>query len=996
MTDQSRGPEVQGLFRRRRRWIIAAAVVLVVRAALPLVLRHVIASQATKALHTRVDIGDVDLFLLRGGVALKDVAVYAPTAQAGPDGGPPPEPPLISWKRFAVGIRYLPLFKKAVRLREVVLEGPHVALDRLADGSLNLQALLVPAPGEAPPAKTEPAQPAAQGSAWTIGIDRFALSGGGVHFRDLKITGSEPVGLAIPAINVADVSFQPGVYGEPGQAHVEFRTEGGRVHADARVALLEHGFMVETDVKVRKLPLHNARVYVPGVGWSDLRGEIDAALAYRLRTDRRNELRGIVRLRDLVVRTPALEQPVLAWKRLAVWLEPLDLQAHKATIGNLELAGLSLPVNPKGPDILPLLGGKAAAADATPPPPPSEASPPPQADEAKAPAWRWLVRRLRLDDGHVEVLQPETPLAVGVTLAARNLAGDATEPGHIDLTLGVGSGTVHLVGALRVAPPAFGGTLAIEHLALPELVGAAAVVPPHVLETATLATDLQVSAGLDPTGAAADSGAARVSGRIGLDGLRVVGADPKAFAAGWKLLDVPIDEVLVPGVLPGVPPAPTPAPVTVTLGAVRLEDPYVQLTRTADGLVLPPLKPDAAPAPPSPPSPPPQTAAPARQVTATVGSFVLVRGWVGVLDRTVKPFFSTQLNPLDIEVHDVHSPGPTIGRLKLSAVGSQQGKLELSGSLGTGTGTLQVKGTRLALAPFNPYVTSFSSYSLAKGTLSVTSNVKLAGDRYDTNTDLALHDLALQGAAGDSLFQQQFGIPLTTALALLRDLNGDIKLGIPVTVDKSGMQVDLGTIVLGALKSALLGAITSPLKLLGAVAGGGGQGEALEPAPLPSLPGRPDFAPDATEPLRQLAELVASRPALGLQLTGQASADDARWLREQALRAKLAAPGLVGSIASLPERAARKRVLDALTARAADKPGDLSAEDAKRLDEWVAALPAPSSEELTRLARARGERAVAVLGNDYGIDPKRLTARDPKVDASGGKPGVLVGLGAVQ
>src|SRR5262249_31440404 len=191
------------------------------------------------------------------------------------------------------------------------------------------------------------------------------------------------------------------------------------------------------------------------------------------------------------------------------------------------------------------------------------------------------VRRLQLDDGHVEVLQPETPLAVGVNLAARDLAGDATEPGHVDLTLGVGSGTVHLAGALRVAPPAFGGTLSIEHLTLPELVAVAAVVPPHVLETATLATDLKLSAGLDPSGAAADSGAARVSGRIGLEGLRVVGADPKAFAAGWKLLDVPIDEVLVPGVLPGTPPT-SPAPVTVTLGAVRLEDPYVQLTRTAD------------------------------------------------------------------------------------------------------------------------------------------------------------------------------------------------------------------------------------------------------------------------------------------------------------------------------------------------------------------------------------------------------------------------------
>jgi len=988
MSDESHGPRWPALLRRRRRWVIAAVVVLVLRAALPLVLRHVLASQATKALHTRVDIGDVDLSLLRGGVALKDVAVYASTAPATTEGGAPAEPPLIAWKRFAVGIRYLPLFRKAVRLREVALDGPHVALDRLADGSLNLQTLLAPSPS-APPATPQPAEPATRGGTWTIGIDRFVLSGGGVHFRDLKITGSEPLGLAIPAIELADVSFQPGVYGGPGRAHVEFRSEGGVVRANARVALLEHGLMLEADLKARKLPLHRARVYIPGVGWSDLQGEIDAALAYRLRTDERNDVRGLVRVRDLVVHTPGLEQPALAWKRLAVWLEPLDLEARRATIGAVELAGLSVVVDPKSSQVLPLLGGTAAAA-------PAEAAPPPPAAaaESKSAPWRWLVRRLQLHEGQVQVLESENPLAVGVTLAARDLAGDATEPGHVDLDLGVGSGTLHLAGALRVAPPAFGGTLAIEHLALPELVAMAAVMPPQVLETATLAADLQVSAGLDPNGGAAEPGAARVRGRIGLESVRVVGTDPKTFAAGWKVLDVPIDDVLVPAVLPGALAAPAPAPVTVALGAVRLEEPYVQLTRTADGIVLPLLAPATAPAPPAPP--PPAAPAPARTVAATVGSFVLARGWVGVVDRTVKPFFATQLNPLDIDARDIRSQGPTIGRFKLSAVGAQQGKLEVSGSLDTGGGALEVKGSRLALQPFNPYVTSFSPYSLAKGTLTVTSNVKLAAGRYDTSTDVALHDLALQGAAGDSLFLQQFGIPLTTALALLRDLNGDIKLAIPVTVDQSGTQIALGPIVLGALKRALLGAITSPLKLLGAVVSAGDQVGSLEPAPLPAMVGRADFAPEALEPLGQLADLVASRPGIGLELTGEAGAADARWLREQVLRAKLAAPGLVGSIASLPERAARKRVLEALTARAAGQPGEVSAEDAKRLDGWLTDVPPPPPAELAGLASARAERAVTVLRDEHGVDASRLTVGESHVEASGGKAGVRVGLGAVQ
>ena len=76
-----------------RRWIIALVIVIVVRAALPLVLRSVIASQASKALRARVEVGDVDLALYKLGVALTDVAVYTANPSTGSgdaSGGPTP------------------------------------------------------------------------------------------------------------------------------------------------------------------------------------------------------------------------------------------------------------------------------------------------------------------------------------------------------------------------------------------------------------------------------------------------------------------------------------------------------------------------------------------------------------------------------------------------------------------------------------------------------------------------------------------------------------------------------------------------------------------------------------------------------------------------------------------------------------------------------------------------------------------------------------------
>src|SRR3989442_344751 len=96
-----------------RRWILLLAVILAVRAALPEILRRVLMTRASEALHAVVEIGDVDLSLLRGGVALEDVAI-----RAAPAADSSSNPPDISWKRFAVEVRWLPLFRKTVRLRQ--------------------------------------------------------------------------------------------------------------------------------------------------------------------------------------------------------------------------------------------------------------------------------------------------------------------------------------------------------------------------------------------------------------------------------------------------------------------------------------------------------------------------------------------------------------------------------------------------------------------------------------------------------------------------------------------------------------------------------------------------------------------------------------------------------------------------------------------------------------------------------------------------------------
>src|SRR5262245_38751809 len=132
-----------GRLRRLRWWhwlCIFVVIATTVRVSLPPILRRIMVAQASQVLKARVDIGDVDLALLTGGIALKDVAVREATRHGEPETAAalteqgavpapptsgldgthaeattPPSvggarsdtlltPPLVAWKRFAVDL----------------------------------------------------------------------------------------------------------------------------------------------------------------------------------------------------------------------------------------------------------------------------------------------------------------------------------------------------------------------------------------------------------------------------------------------------------------------------------------------------------------------------------------------------------------------------------------------------------------------------------------------------------------------------------------------------------------------------------------------------------------------------------------------------------------------------------------------------------------------------------------------------------------------------
>src|SRR5262249_25699638 len=189
------------------------------------------------------------------------------------------------------------------------------------------------------------------------------------------------------------------------------------------------------------------------------------------------------------------------------------------------------------------------------------------------------------------------------------------------------------------------------------------------------------------------SGALQLRGQLPLAEPAVAGADPKEFAIGARSIMVGIDQFAAPG--SGA------VPTRLSLGEVTLASPRVQVTRAAEGILLPfgaatapppptptrELAPPPTPAPaatkpaivpPPPPSVPAASSAPPPGIEVDVDRFRLTDGKVVVTDRTVKPFYSGGLAPLDIDVTRLRWPVLAANQLRVAATSAQKGKIVIT------------------------------------------------------------------------------------------------------------------------------------------------------------------------------------------------------------------------------------------------------------------------------------------------------------------------------
>jgi hypothetical protein len=1013
--------------RRRRILLGLGLLALVVRAGLPFALRPLLVRRADEALVGRIELADLDLSLLRGGVTLHGFSVHT-------DERPSDRPPLFEAERLWTQISWLALLGRTIEIEELEVEGFDVRLDRFADGF----DLPKPIPSDGP----EPTDEATEdgGTSWSFAADAVSLRDGSFELADHTVQGEpERFEFGIEDLSARELAIRtkPGDE-EPGRIAIEAMLDQGSVSLAAWVKQQENGLDVRGTLNLVGLPIDKVRAYLTMFEWDELTGRLDAALEYRSEPEGVHELRGRAALADVRVGVPNLDEPALAWESLEVVVDRIDLAKRVAEIESITSKGARIVVDPRAETPVALLasGAKpdaaeaeatsavaaesARAAEAARSPDPAGAADPieaaetPVSPEEAAPAFVWRIEKAILQDGVVALLGAPEVLPLRIEAELTSLSSDPEVRSPIALDLATPEGSLALDGEIAPTALAFDGKLVVADLALAPLFARIDAPALYWLRAGRLRTDLQIAFERD----------LRVAGLVGLSGLDLEEEKTaKKFGVEWKDLELALSRLTFADVLAEVDPE-KPRTLDVALSRVRLVAPSVVLTRDENGLVLPPLvagetaeptdaesepvaseapvavdpaDPSAAPPAPAAEGDMPAAPAPTIAITLAIADARIEGGRGRIADRAIEPFYRGKIDAVDLHAVGVRWPERRVESLELALEGLRGASLALDGSIAPGDAKLEGKLVSLPLDQFNPYLAS-TGYALDRGALSLESKARFRSERFKTRSKVVVRELTVGGAEGEKAFQESFGIPLSVALGLLKDLDGKITLAVPVVGKRDSVDLGLGRIVGQALRKALVGALASPLKLLGA-ATKNGKVESLAPAPIAFEAGAAVLSHDGAERAEEIASLLAATPSISLVLTGQISSADERRLREQALLAELDRSGGLRALATLGERATRRAVRDHLAQKLAGAPAGaplppLDAAAARWLEEQIAARPlAPDA--LIQLAEARANHLRSLLAADHGIAETRIALAAPTIDPPAAEAGVSIALGGL-
>ena len=255
-------------------------------------------------------------------------------------------------------------------------------------------------------------------------------------------------------------------------------------------------------------------------------------------------------------------------------------------------------------------------------------------------------------------------------------------------------------------------------------------------------------------------------------------------------------------------------------------------------------------------------------------------------DLSLRPQFAAKIYELNGVLTGLSSNRDSRSQIELDGRVDEFGLARIRGELNPfaprDNTDVNVVFRNIDMVSTSPYAMKFAGYKIAEGKMSLDLQYKVRNSQLEGANQIVIDKLTL-GERVDS--PDALKLPLELAIAILKDSDGRIDLGLPVTGNFNDPQFSYGAVIWKAIGNVLTRIVTAPFRALGRLFGM--SGEKLEAIDFD--PGSDKLLPPEREKLKQVAQVLSKRAQLKLSVPGQYSeAADGAALKARAVRVELA------------------------------------------------------------------------------------------------------------
>lgn len=791
---------------------------------LPPVIKAQAEARLSELLGRTVTLGRVKLDPVRLAVTLENFEIREKDARAS----------FLSWSRLYVNFDALSSLGGDWVLSEVELDGFRAAAALNADGSYNVSDLIAKFSG--PGTKTEAAPRPVRVASLQVRTARVDFSD---RSRPVAFTtGLGPISFKLTNFRTAGDSAAP-YHFEATTDEGEKFTWSGTLAAEPVASRGE--FSIEGVLLKKYAPYLADKVRADiAKGTLGVRGRYEVNLDSKKRVLKLAE--GEVRLRDFQLNERQNGQAVIALPSLDVSGMQADGVTMKASVARVAVTGGEVSIRREQDGVLNLLSlmvpGQAPEAKPLP-----SRSPAPDVQVGEV-----LVKDFKVGMTDLAAPRPTQLGLSGIQFSVKNvsLAPNVAMPLALSLEWAPG-GTMKVAGSVTLKP-----TLSADLQT--EIVGFELLPLSPYLEqfaNARLTQGAFSTTNSVKVSFAKEAPNVTLSGEIKVERFGLVDSTRNEELVGFDRFS-----------LSGLTVATAPR-LAVSVAEVGLVKPYARVIANADKslnlskvLKVKPATPSAAPVAAGPSAAEPKI---------EIGRVTITEGDFSMADRSIEPHLRMGLAQFGGTIAGLSSENRARAAVDLRGVVDGAGQVSIIGKLdplgASKLVDLKVDFKNVDLVPLSPYAGKFAGYHLARGKLTVDTKVLLEGAKIDATNVVTLNQFNF-GAATNS--PEATALPVRLGVALLKDMDGQIVIDLPVQGNLDDPNFRIGKVVMRVVVNLLTKAAVSPFALVGSMFGGGGEELAFQEF----APGSSELLPTELPKLETMVKALTNRPALSVGLEG--------------------------------------------------------------------------------------------------------------------------------